>query len=141
MQQPVTELVGIDHVQLAMPAGAEDEARRFYGEVLGLVEVPKPPALAARGGCWFSDDAGAVHVHLGVEPQFRPATRAHPGFVVRGLDDLRARLIVSGVDVKDDDAVPGVRRFYAADPFGNRIEFIAEADRGFTSPPAPDVGQ
>ena len=128
------ELVGLDHVQLGMPAGQEDAARRFYGEVLGLAEVPKPPALAVRGGCWFVDRAGVTHVHLGAERDFRPATRAHPAFVVRRLHSLRARLISNGSEVTDDDAIPGVRRFYASDPFGNRLEFVAEPDRGFTQP-------
>ena len=132
MNQRAAELLAIDHVQLSMPAGREDEARHFYGRLLGLLEVPKPPALAVRGGCWFSDPAGAVFVHVGVEPHFRPAARAHPAFVVRRLDDLRDRLRQDGVHVTEDTAIPDGRRFYASDPFGNRIEFIAEPDRGFT---------
>jgi catechol 2,3-dioxygenase-like lactoylglutathione lyase family enzyme len=104
----------IDHVQLAAPPGCEEEARAFFGGVLGLKEVPKPPALAARGGVWFEG------VHIGVEDDFRPARKAHPAFVVDDLDALAARL----GDVEWDDALPGVRRFYAADPWGNRLEFI-----------------
>jgi catechol 2,3-dioxygenase-like lactoylglutathione lyase family enzyme len=104
----------IDHVQLAAPPGCEEEARAFFGGVLGLRELPKPPALAARGGVWFE------HVHVGVEDDFRPARKAHPAFVVDDLDALAARL----GDVEWDDALPGVRRFYAADPWGNRLEFI-----------------
>ena len=125
---------GIDHVQLAMPVGQEGAARRFYGELLGLVEVDKPPRLAARGGCWFVDRAGAIHLHLGVDPDFRPAAKAHPAFVVRDLELLRRRLEEAGREVVEDDAIAGVRRFYTADPFGNRLEFVAEDDRGFTAP-------
>lgn len=104
----------IDHVQLAAPPGCEDEARAFYGGVLGLREVPKPPALAARGGVWFES------VHIGVEEGFRPARKAHPAFVVDDLDALAERI----GDVQWDDAIPGVRRFYATDPWGNRLEFV-----------------
>lgn len=128
------DFAGIDHVQLAMPVGQEGKARRFYGELLGLVEVDKPPRLSARGGCWFVDRAGAIHIHLGVDPDFRPATKAHPAFVVRDLEPLRRRLEPAGGEVVEDDAIAGVRRFYAADPFGNRLEFVAESDRGFTAP-------
>lgn len=125
---------GIDHVQLAMPAGGEGEARRFYGTLLGLVEVDKPPRLAARGGCWFVDRASAIHIHLGVDADFRPATKAHPAFVVWGLDLLRRLVEQAGGEAVEDDAIPGVRRFYTADPFGNRLEFVSEDDRGFTAP-------
>ena len=114
-----------------MPAGREDEARRFYGDALGLREVPKPAELADRGGCWFISAGGAVHVHLGVDPDFRPAGKAHPALVVGNLDGVRRRLIAAGAAITDDDSI-GVRRFYASDPFGNRIEFVAERDRGFT---------
>src|SRR6187551_1552795 len=79
MKRP-PHVVAIDHVQLAMPAGGEDRARAFYAGILGLAEVPKPPPLAPRGGCWFESDT--VKVHLGVEPDFQPATKAHPAFVV-----------------------------------------------------------
>lgn len=119
---------GIDHVQLAMPAGRENEARRFYADVLGLREVPKPAALARRGGCWFASSDGRVQVHLGIDPDFRPARKAHPAFTVGDLRPLRWRLADAGVDVVEDDAIE-VLRFYAADPFGNRIEFM-EAQPG-----------
>ena len=111
----------LDHVQLAMPPGQEETAERFYCGVLGLTRVPKPPALAARGGCWFVDPDGGAHVHLGVEAEFRPARKAHPAFVVEDLDAVVAR---AGA-VRWDDELPGVRRCYVDDPFGNRIELIA----------------
>jgi catechol 2,3-dioxygenase-like lactoylglutathione lyase family enzyme len=118
----VTGLVGLHHVQLAAPAGSEDVLRRFYGEILGMTEVPKPPQLAARGGAWFR--AGALELHLGVEDDFRPARKAHPGLLV---DDLRAfagHLEGQGVHVEWDDRFPGFRRCYVADPHGNRIELL-----------------
>jgi catechol 2,3-dioxygenase-like lactoylglutathione lyase family enzyme len=116
-------VLGIDHVQVAAPAGCEDAARAFYGVLLGLAELPKPAPLAARGGCWFR--AGRVELHVGVEEPFAPARKAHPGFVVDDLEALRERLAAAGVAVRDDDALPGARRFYADDPFGNRLEFRA----------------
>ena len=124
-------VTALDHVQLAMPTGGEAAARRFYADVLGLHEVPKPEGLAGRGGCWFASADASVAVHLGVEDRFRPALKAHPAFVVADLEGARARLADAGVDVVEDDSID-VGRFYTADPFGNRIEFIAEADRGFT---------
>lgn len=124
---------GIDHVQLAMPVGREHEARRFYADVLGLRKVAKPPGLAGRGGCWFASADGRVNVHLGTDPDFRPARKAHPAFAVGDFDALRQRLADAGAKVVDDDAID-VRRFYTADPFGNRIEVIearGEAKEGF----------
>ncbi len=115
-------LVGVDHVQLAMPRGGEGAARGFYQAVLGLPERPKPPALAARGGCWFSNDQ--VTLHLGVDDDFRPARKAHPAVVVEDLDSLCASLEAAGHGVRFDAEVPGVRRCYVDDPFGNRIELI-----------------
>lgn len=126
------DYTAIDHVQLAMPPGREEDARRFYVEVLGLREVAKPDELAGRGGCWFTSLGGTVHVHLGADPDFRPATKAHPALVTRDLDALRRRLVMEGAAVTDDASI-GVRRFYASDPFGNRIEFVDEKDRGFTN--------
>jgi catechol 2,3-dioxygenase-like lactoylglutathione lyase family enzyme len=108
-----------------MPAGAEPEAIAFYEGVLGLRAVPKPPVLAARGGCWF--EHGAVVVHLGVDPSFVPATKAHPAFVVDDLDAVASSLAAAGVPFTFDDALEGVRRGYVADPFGNRIELIEDA--------------
>jgi catechol 2,3-dioxygenase-like lactoylglutathione lyase family enzyme len=112
---------GIDHVQVAAPAGCEAEARAFYGELLAMEEIPKPEPLAARGGCWFQ--AGAQELHVGVEEPFAPARKAHPSFVVDDLDSLAARLTEAGLEVTYDDLIPGTRRFQTADPFGNRLEF------------------
>lgn len=123
-------LTGIDHLQLAMPRDGETQARDFYGVLLGLNEVAKPEALATRGGCWFIGPN--LHLHLGVADDFQPARKAHPAFRVSDLATLRERLRSSGVAIDADDSLPGVRRFYAADPFGNRIEFIEDADAGFT---------
>ncbi|MEY1554672.1 VOC family protein [Yoonia sp. R2331] len=110
-------ITGLDHVQLAMPPGQEDVARAFYCGRLGLREVAKPAALAGRGGCWF---AGAgVNLHLGVEEPFTPARKAHPALVVDDLEQARAAL--EGGEVS---SLPGWRRFYIADPFGNRIEVM-----------------
>ena len=116
-------LIGIDHVQLAMPAGGEDRAEAFYAGVLGLSRVPKPEPLASRGGCWFQGPS--VEVHLGVEAPFAPARKAHPAFLVRNYDGLLSALRASGTEVRPDDALPGVRRCHVDDPFGNRLELIA----------------
>ncbi|MGW7079583.1 glyoxalase [Streptomyces sp. NPDC054866] len=115
-------LTGIDHIQLAAPPGSEPELRAFYVDVLGMTEIPKPPVLAARGGCWFV--AGAVQLHLGVEVDFRPARKAHPGLRVRGITAYAERLSSRGAPVTWDHALPGHRRFYATDPVGNRLEFL-----------------
>src|SRR5260370_31643073 len=111
-------IVGIDHVQLAMPAGAEAVARGFYSGVLGMAEVSKPAALAARGGCWFETD-GAI-VHLGVEAGFVAAGRAHPALLVESVDAARSALEAAGSRVVEDETLPGRRRIHAHDPFGNR---------------------
>jgi catechol 2,3-dioxygenase-like lactoylglutathione lyase family enzyme len=117
----------LHHVQLAIPPGGEQACRRFWGETLGMTELGKPPALAARGGCWF--DGGGVEVHLGVEADFAPSRKAHPGILVAGLADLAARLEADGTTVTWDDQMPGYDRFYASDPFGNRLEFIEPRSR------------
>ena len=119
-------LTGIGHVQLAMPAGREEEARAFYGRLLGLAELPKPPALAARGGCWFALPNGQ-QLHLGVEEPFRSARKAHPCLVTDDLPALRARLAAHQVAITSDDLRPGLDRCYCADPFGNRLEFADRA--------------
>ena len=121
-------IVGIDHVQVAAPAGSEDAARQFYGRLVGLTELPKPGALAARGGVWFA--CGVHQLHVGIADPFLPATKAHPALGVRpaDLDRLAARLTGAGCQVQWDDAIPGTRRFYTADPWGNRIELVAAAD-------------
>jgi catechol 2,3-dioxygenase-like lactoylglutathione lyase family enzyme len=115
---------GIDHVQLAAPPGCEEEARLFYGNVLGWPEVEKPEPLKARGGVWFA--CGPHQVHIGVQDDFAPAKKAHPAFRVRGLEALKRHLLDNGVAVIDDDlrTPEGIRRFYASDPFGNRLEFM-----------------
>lgn len=113
---------GLHHVQLAIPAGSEDDCRAFFLGVLGLTEVPKPPALAARGGLWVRADG--LELHLGVEADFRPARKAHPGIRVLDIDALAARLTAAGVEVRWDDDFPGHRRCYADDPVGNRLEFL-----------------
>jgi catechol 2,3-dioxygenase-like lactoylglutathione lyase family enzyme len=112
----------IDHVQLAMPPGQEEEARAFYGDVLGISEVPKPPHLAKRGGCWF--EQGALKVHLGVESEFKPARKAHPAFIVSDLGALVTRLQTRGYRVVEDEPLDGYNRRYVDDPFGNRIELM-----------------
>ncbi len=112
----------LHHVQLAIPPGGEDLARAFWGDVLGLEEVAKPPSLVARGGCWFR--GGDLELHLGVEGDFAAARKAHPGIVVDDLDDVVARLAAAGVEVEPDDLFPGHRRVHAHDPFGNRLEFL-----------------
>ena len=116
-------LDGIDHIQLAAPPGCEAEARRFFGGVLGLEEVEKPESLRGRGGVWFR--VGAQQLHVGVEQEFAPARKAHPAFAVSGYDEVVSRLRSAGVETVADDAIPGIRRSYVADPWGNRIELVA----------------
>ena len=118
----MTRLTHIDHVQLAMPKGEEEKAGEFYGVALGLTEVPKPDNLKARGGAWF--ESGALRVRLGFDPALRPATSAHPAFVVEGLDAMRQRLSDLGYRIDDGEPLDGVARFYVFDPFGHRIELI-----------------
>ena len=119
-------VLGIDHVQLAMPPGGEAEARSFFVELLGFEEIPKPPRLAVRGGCWFRSDA--TEVHVGVEASFAPARKAHVALRVSGYDALCAELIAAGLPVVQSDEIPGTTRCHTSDPFGNRIELIS-ADR------------
>jgi catechol 2,3-dioxygenase-like lactoylglutathione lyase family enzyme len=109
-------------MQLAMPPGEEHAARAFFAGVLGMTEVEKPPVLAARGGAWFR--AGVLELHLGVEADFRPARKGHPGILVSDLDEVVRRLRAAGQDVTWDGDFPGFRRVYAHDPFGNRLEFL-----------------
>ena len=119
-------IVGIEHVQLAMPPGGEAKAQAFYEGLLGLPRVPKPPHLEVRGGCWFESDSGtgAVRIHLGVEDPFHPARNAHPALLVDGLASLVDRLLAAGVTVRDDEPLEGYHRVYADDPFGNRLELM-----------------
>ncbi|WP_329395176.1 glyoxalase [Streptomyces lydicus] len=134
-------ITGLDHVQLVAPPGTEDTLRAYYGDLLGMTELPKPPALAARGGWgspllersrelggWF--EAGTAYLHLGIDPSFRPARKAHPGLRVTDIDAFATRLTAAGAPVTWDDGLPGHRRFYTTDPVGNRLEFL--------EPTAPD---
>jgi catechol 2,3-dioxygenase-like lactoylglutathione lyase family enzyme len=117
---------GIDHVQIAAPVGCEAEGRRFFGELLGLLELPKPAALAVRGGLWFQ--CGAQQIHVGVESDFRPAKKAHPALRLASeaaVAALKARLRAAGVAVREDHDVENATRFFAEDPWGNRLEFVA----------------
>ena len=115
---------GIHHVQLAMPRGGEMQAIAFYEGILGIPRIDKPPHLAVRGGCWFETDL--IRIHLGVEEDFKAARKAHPALLVEDLLDWRRRLLDGGMAVIDDEPLPGFERFYAYDPFGNRLEFLAE---------------
>lgn len=112
----------IDHIQIAAPEGCETAAREFYGSLLGMKEIEKPPVLRARGGCWFA--CGTQQLHIGVEREFRPAKKAHPAFAVVRMKELREALRTRGVKTVDDDNLPGANRFYAEDPWGNRLEFV-----------------
>ncbi|MDF9277763.1 glyoxalase [Arthrobacter sp. EH-1B-1] len=115
--------LGLHHVQLALPPGGEDDCRKFYVGVLGLTEVEKPPVLAARGGLWVRADS--LEIHLGVEADFRPQKKAHPGILVQDLDALAARVEEHGLVLEWDDNFPGMRRFYLPDNNGNRLEFLS----------------
>ncbi|KGN32800.1 glyoxalase [Knoellia sinensis KCTC 19936] len=114
-------MVGIHHVQLSCPAGSEDLLRHFYGVVCGMPEIPKPAALAARGGVWFA--IGEDELHCGVETAFAPALKAHPCLAVDDIDSLAAAIAGAGGDVRWNTDIPGVRRFHTDDPVGNRVEF------------------
>jgi len=115
-------LLRLDHVQIAVPSGAEAECRAYWGGLLGLAEIPKPAGLAGRGGLWFR--LGEAEIHLGVEVAFRPAKKAHPAFIAADIAALAQRLQKAGRAVLWDDAIAGRRRFFTEDPVGNRIEFI-----------------
>ena len=115
-------MLTLDHIQLAMPEGQEEDARRFYGEVLGLEELEKPDLLKSKGGVWFR--LGAHQLHLGVETPFSPARKAHPAFRVEDLDGLAKKLEDAEFSLTWDDRIPGVRRFHTHDVFGNRLEFL-----------------
>jgi catechol 2,3-dioxygenase-like lactoylglutathione lyase family enzyme len=122
----MTAIAGLHHVQLSGPAGCEEDARAFYGLVLGVPEVAKPAALAARGGVWFRSDA--VEIHIGVDPDFAPQKKAHPGLLVDDLDGMAKRIEDAGGEVEWDELFPGFRRCYARDPFGNRLELLEPLD-------------
>ena len=123
----MTAVVGLDHVQVAAPKGCEREARRFYGQLLRLPEIDKPEPLRSRGGAWFA--AGAQQLHIGVQEPFFPARKAHPAFRVRAgeLDALALRLAEAGAEVIWDEELPQVRRFFTEDPWGNRLELLADS--------------
>ena len=114
-------VVGLHHVQLACPAGSEDALRSFYGGLVGLPEIPKPPVLAARGGVWFR--VGGHELHCGVEEPFVPARKAHPAIAVTDVEALAATLGAAGCELTWDTNIPGIRRFHTSDPVGNRVEF------------------
>lgn len=117
-------VVGLDHVQVAAPRGqeAEEQARAFYGGLLGLAEIEKPEVLKQNGGVWFSTGSGELHV--GLEEHFVAARKAHPALIVRGLDGMRSRLEAANASLAEAETIPGIRRFYVYDPFGNRIELL-----------------
>ena len=114
-------VIGLDHVQLAIPVGGEDASRTFFVDLLGMKEVPKPANLSPSG-CWF--EGGSISLHIGVDPDFRPARKAHPAFLVRDVEQLRQNLAEAGYPIRDDKPVDGYSRFFTEDPFGNRIEIM-----------------
>jgi ubiquinone/menaquinone biosynthesis C-methylase UbiE/catechol 2,3-dioxygenase-like lactoylglutathione lyase family enzyme len=122
MSQEPSFITGFDHLQVTAPRDREAEARAFYGEVLGLVEIPKPAVLAARGGAWYQ--CGDLQLHLGLQDDLTPQRKAHPAFRVRDLEAMRARLAAAGVPITTDEQIPGYERFETRDPFGNRLEFM-----------------
>lgn len=127
-------ILALHHVQLAMPAGREGEAREFYGALLGMTELPKPRHLASRGGVWFT--AGRAEVHLGVEDGFSAAKKAHPALLVSDLASLRRKCEAAGFELRSDEPLAGFDRVYVSDPFGNRIELLQPLDSGMeTSSP------
>jgi catechol 2,3-dioxygenase-like lactoylglutathione lyase family enzyme len=119
--------ISLDHVLVAAPVGCEQDARRFFGGLLGLDEIAKPEPLRSRGGVWF--ELGGHQLHIGIDETFSPALKAHLAFRVgcEAIDELAARLGEAGSTVEWDASIPGVRRFYTADPWGNRMEFLAGA--------------
>ncbi len=123
MDKSKTKMItGLHHIQLTAPPHSQDLARKFYGELLGLVEIEKPAGLKARGGVWF--EVGEQQLHIGIEPDFRAPRKSHPAFSVAGLAALREQLENAGYTSEDDELLIGYNRFYVRDPFGNRLEFI-----------------
>ncbi|PRR90242.1 MULTISPECIES: VOC family protein [unclassified Bacillus (in: firmicutes)] len=118
----MSNFLGIDHVQLAAPKGSEEKARLFFGEILGMREIPKPSHLVQRGGVWFQ--CGNQQLHIGIENQFHAAKKAHPAFQVKNLSNLKETLMQHHILIKEDQPLDGAIRFYVDDPFGNRIEFL-----------------
>ncbi|WHY56049.1 VOC family protein [Peribacillus simplex] len=117
----------IDHIQLAAPKGSKDTARKFFKNILGFEEVEKPEELKKRGGVWF--EFGNYQIHIGIEEPFYPAKKAHPAFEIENIEELRKHLVTNGIDVMDDDKLPGAKRFYISDPFGNRMELLEWINR------------
>ncbi|WP_257098931.1 VOC family protein [Pseudovibrio flavus] len=115
-------ILGLDHIQTAIPVGEEDKARAFYSSLLGFKEVPKPVSLAGRGGLWLQ--GGSLSLHIGVEAEFKPAKKAHPAFLFSNLDEVRAQLEANDCLIKEDAPLPGYKRCFTQDPFGNRIELM-----------------
>ncbi len=122
------KIEAIDHVLLGMPIGGEAEARAFYGGVLGMAEIPKPPLILARGGAWFR--SGAAELHIGAEEGFQAPRRTHPALRVDDLDAFASRCAEAGYEVEWDDRHPVMRRFYVHDPFGNRLEIVQPREAG-----------
>ena len=122
MPEAMPEILGLSHMQLEAPAGCEAAARAFFGGLLGLAEIEKPPNLRGRGGVWFA--CGAQQLHIGVAQPFEPRRKGHPALEVRDLEGWRVRLADAGVAITEDEPLPGWRRFYIADPWGNRIELM-----------------
>ncbi|MDP1420070.1 glyoxalase [Peribacillus simplex] len=112
----------IDHIQLAAPKGSEETARKFFKNILGFDEVEKPEELKKRGGVWF--EFGNYQIHIGIEEPFYPAKKAHPAFEIENIEELKKHLVTNGIDVIEDDKLPGAKRFYISDPFGNRMELL-----------------
>ncbi|MCK2021294.1 MULTISPECIES: VOC family protein [Peribacillus] len=112
----------IDHIQLAAPKDSEDTARKFFKNILGFDEVEKPEELKKRGGVWF--EFGNYQIHIGIEEPFYPAKKAHPAFEIENIEELKKHLVTNGIDVIEDDKLPGAKRFYISDPFGNRMELL-----------------
>ncbi|MDX6327722.1 MAG: hypothetical protein QOI83_105 [Streptomycetaceae bacterium] len=115
-------IAALDHIQLAAPPGSEPLLRSYYVEILGMTELRKPPVLAAHGGCWFA--SGAAQLHIGIEDDFRPAKKAHPGIRVDNIHPFAKRLTERGAKVVWDYDLPGHERFFSEDPVGNRLEFL-----------------
>ncbi|MBL3644989.1 VOC family protein [Bacillus sp. RHFB] len=112
----------IDHIQLAAPKGSEETARKFFKNILGFDEVEKPEELKKRGGVWF--EFANYQIHIGIEEPFYPAKKAHPAFEIENIEELKKHLVTNGIDVIEDDKLPGAKRFYISDPFGNRMELL-----------------
>ena len=112
----------IDHIQLAAPKGSEETARKFFKNILGFDEVEKPEELKKRGGVWF--EFGNYQIHIGIEEPFYPAKKAHPAFEIENIEELKKHLVTNSIDVIEDDKLPGAKRFYISDPFGNRMELL-----------------